>query len=112
MHDKESVLQATIDAPQLSQYFHGEKISSRVPLRIVKGQWYDRDIGLKKFDMPVVFVSSKSESGPFLEVISLKIQSETAEIEFRYIIEGIIGNAVLKKTNGHWVVESMSIRER
>ena len=112
MHDKEATLQATIDAPQLNKYFHSESLSNRIPLRIVKGQWYEDGIRLTKFRQPVVFISAESASGPFIEIMSLKVQSVTAEIEFRYAVEGIVGQTILKRTNDNWIVESMNIRER
>ena len=108
----EAICQLTLDLPNLQQYYHSDK-PGRKPLNVIKNDVLKEEISLTKFGEAVKFISkdeaAKNKTAA-LEFTSIKIADKTANVEFRYAIEGIRGTVELKFTD-KWEVVSSNIKE-
>ena len=112
MLDKQAILQVLIDSDRLNKYFHTDAIAQRIPLRIIKGTWYEEGIWLTKFGQPVQFIADKDANGTYLAVLELDIINNEATVKFRYTPEGIVGEARVEKEHMQWTVKSLTIHEQ
>ncbi len=112
MEDKQEILQALIDSNQLNRYFHADVLPDRIPLRMIKGPWYEEGIRLTKFGQPVQFIADVKVKEPYLDVMAMEFSEGRATLRFRYPPEGLAGNVTLEKDQQRWIVKSLDIRER
>ncbi|WP_200372548.1 hypothetical protein [Thiocystis violacea] len=112
VQDKQAILQALIDSNRLEKYFHADTLKERVPLRMVRGSWYEEGIQLMKFGQPVLFVSSQEVSEPHLIVPVLEIAGNEATLSFQYPPEGIAGEAMMEKEPMDWTIKSFKLVEQ
>lgn len=108
--DKEQIAQCVLDLEALQPYYHAGEVPGRKPLLILKNEHMKDEPRLDKFGEPVRFVSEPGDA-PFFEFSSIKIDKETATVEFRYPVEGIHGSVILRKAGAAWKVESHSLKE-
>ncbi len=111
-NDTQTMLTLLLDSPQLNAYFHVDVLPARIPLRIVKGDWYRPDINLMKFGQPVQFVEPAKSQVTCFVIRKFTIKATTATIQFRYPPEGIGGEAVFAKNQQGWQLKSIAIHEQ
>jgi hypothetical protein len=100
-NDQQTILQLVIEDPELDPYLKlGEP--GRFPLKL-SGSAVPQGIELIKSTKPVVFVGApKDKTDPVLVITSMQIDGKSASVSYRYDIEGIRGNATLKKGEQGW----------
>ena len=106
------LLQTTIDAPQLSGYYHVDTLPERIPLRLVVGPPVPLDLSLTKFGRPVTLVRDPPGTLPAMRITGIAAQSAEATVSFEYPPEGLTGTANLSRQNGDWRLESLTLVER
>jgi hypothetical protein len=110
------ILQQLLDHPELQRYFHEDQ-PGRKPLTIVRSEALPSDVALKKFGMPVRFLSKDEASAAgitaALEFGRIATEEGKAEVEFVYPAEGIRGAARLRQdSSARWTVESCRLIEQ
>lgn len=108
-----SILQTSIDTPQLQGFYHENKISNRKPLRVALNQPYANKIHLEKFNMPAIITTAKkcNPNQPCLIISKIKIDHLSATVSFSYPTEGIQGTVELQKKNSKWITVKTNIVE-
>lgn len=113
---REAVLQAVIDSPELAHYYHEGTHPERVPLVMLHNEHVPRTLHLKKFGKPVRILSEdeiRSEKvEAFLRVVSLEIEESQARVVAEYPIEGIRLTTTLKLVNDAWQAAETSLVEQ
>ncbi len=109
--DRDQVAQLVLDLEALQPYYHVDEAPDRRPLTILAtGPLHDRP-ALSKFGEPVRYVEEPGDA-PYFEFTKLDVDGGSADVEFRYPVEGIAGQAHLSKDGGPWKVVSHSLTER
>ncbi len=109
---KEIVFKLIIDHPDLQQYFHPE-LTGRIPLKVKSADLAAAGPKIEKFGKPVEFFSSSAPlaDAPYLEVISLHMESGRAVFELFYAEEGVSIKGVMLKQDGQWAFEDYEVYE-
>jgi len=109
--DAQAILQLLLDAPQLSQYYHFDQRPDRLPLALVNRSGADiGQPGLTVQKQAVVISSSPSDKA--VEITTLRIGADTANLEFAFRVEGVRGTAGFRKSQGNWTLDKLSVAER
>lgn len=109
--DARHILQLLLNAPQLVQYYHFDQRPDRVPLRVVNLTEVDLgDPELSAAGRPARI--SRERDNRALEITSLTIGGDAAEIGFSFRVEGVLGNGKFKKSQGRWVIDKLSVAEK
>lgn len=108
-----SILQTSIDAPQLQAFYHENEVSDRKPLRIALNQSSANEIHLKKFNMPVIITTANkcAQDQACLIIREIKIDNISAKVSFAYPIEGVQGIMELQQKNSKWTLVNANIVE-
>ncbi len=106
------LLQLVLDLPELQQYYHVDSLPERSPLRLVCSDPACADASLEKFGAPVEVSPAAPEGDqPYLEITRFDQQASSAEVEFRYPVEGVVGRVSLSKTGDTWSVTEARLAE-
>jgi len=110
--DVSDIIQQVVDMPSLQAFYHVDTIPDRKPLIIVGD--FD-ELSVNQFGVPVSVLSTKQASAKypsaFLEITMLQINGEIAKVTFRYVPEGVEGEAILRK-NRDWKITKSKLVER
>lgn len=116
LEDQRTILQMCIDLDELQGYFHANEVEGRKPLIIHDGGLVPTTLTLKKFGEPVLFMTTTElffhDKHAYLDFEKFEVSTNNADIEFRYLIEGVTVSLKLKKTDGSWVVKAASFSEK
>jgi len=115
----ERIIQLVIDAPQLEPYYHAEEAPNRTPLYLVEGRSVHTGLHLQKFGRAVQVLSRDElsfQGRPYFDITQLIVQGDAAEVHFAYPVEGVTGQAWLRRSPGaggtDWTLESMNVAEK
>ena len=112
----ERIIQLVIDAPQLEPYYHADEAPNRTPLYLVEGRSVHTGLHLQKFGRPVQVLSRDElsfQGRPYFDVTQLIVQGDAAEVHFAYPVEGVTGQAWLRRSGGgDWTLDSMNLTEK
>lgn len=114
LSDNAQIFQLVIDIPEMNGFYHVDQLPDRTPLKILRSDLALPEFNLVKFGVPVEYVSSTevAEGIPIFEFTSIEITEDSAEVEFRYLVEGVKGTVTLVKSDSHWEVSDKSIVEQ
>ncbi len=112
------IIGLAIELPELQQYFHVDKDSTRIPL-IIKEFGTVNSInlkGLQKFGVPIKVIDEKSIKGEnidaYLNIGDWTYGGNNLRLQMDYSIEGITINMRLNRINGDWkIVDSVIFEE-
>jgi hypothetical protein len=108
--DARDIVQALLNAPGLSKYYHFDARPERAPLKVVNRTGVDlgtRELAAAGKQALIVAVGDKSS----LEVNALSVSADKAEVSFAFAVEGISGDARFTRSRGGWSLTGMKIRE-
>lgn len=108
--DRDQVAQLVLDLDDLQPYYHVKDVPGRRPLVIRRTEPVNDRPSLTKFGEPVRYEDEPGDA-PFFEFVKIALDGDTADVEFRYPVEGLVGEAHLKKVGGTWKVESHTLTE-
>lgn len=100
------VIEIAIELPELQQYFHVDKDSTRIPLRIKEfGTVNSKNLkGLQKFGVPNKVIEEKSikeeNIDTYLNIGDWTYGGNNLRLQMDYSIEGITINMRLNRING------------
>ncbi len=101
------LIATVIDAETLKPYYHVDTLADRSPLRIQLNSVLDHSLPLTAFGEPVAFVTED----PHLVLTRLIVNGDSAEVELRYLPEGIRGSLSLSRQGGIWTIIDSHIVE-
>ncbi|HEX4336342.1 MAG TPA: hypothetical protein VH062_10545 [Polyangiaceae bacterium] len=105
-----TVMQLTIEDPELDKYLHLEE-PGRFPLKMA-GKDLPSGLGLTKAGQPVKIVDGEpAKKDAVLVITKIEVTGSDAAIGYRFDIEGIVGTAHLKKASYGWELASSRIVE-
>jgi len=110
-NDIREILRLLLNAPRLTRYYHFDERPERAPLKVVNLS--TTEIGqpdVTAAGQRVVISTERSEHA--VEIRAFVVTGDTAEIEFAFRVEGIVGQAKLKKLQGRWSLDNLSVAER
>jgi hypothetical protein len=111
----QSIIQLVIDAPQLEPFYHADEAPNRKPLYLVEGRSVHAGLHLQKFGMAVRVLSRDElsfQGRPYFDITQLIVQGDAAEVHFAYPVEGVTGQAWLRRSGASWTLESMNVAEK
>jgi len=111
----ERIIQLVIDAPRLEPFYHAEEAPNRKPLYLVEGRSVHSGLHLQKFGMAVRVLSRDElsfQGRPYFDITQLIVQGDAAEVHFAYPVEGVTGQAWLRRSGASWTLESMNVAEK
>jgi len=109
-----AVMQATLNHPEIEEYFHVEVLPERKPLVLLKNSYFESEPPLKKFGLPVVYATEaelRRAKRPYFEVQRLIINTDLAQVLFWYPPEGLGGTVYLRSVNDRWSVADLLLYE-
>lgn len=113
--DLQKLVQKAIDMKWLQGFYHPE-VSGRKPLVILKNDFFKNPPKVEKFGQPVLFLSlseiQKRKIPGYIEFTKLKIQKDSAHLEFRYSVEGVYGKVMFQKKENQWKITKQEGGER
>lgn len=113
-NERESMLRATLNLPQLGSYWHVTK-PGRDPLRIVRTKAVP-ELDFMMFGSQVVWIDDKDASpgSAFFRITEVSAQKSKATLSFEYPIEGVVGTATFTRSDekSAWRLESSDVHER
>lgn len=112
---KHEIIEELLDNPGLDSYFYIDIFPQRRPLVIVSNGLFQAEPGLTKFGRPVIVLDDKrlvDPGKPYLDIISLNIEDNLAEVRFSYPPEGIVGTLLFQVTGEKLNLIGQSIIER
>lgn len=115
--DESAIIQKIVDAPELQQFFHQDKDPSRKPLVIAKNEILNREPGVSKFGVPIVFRALNADemqnaAAIVFEELTIQSGGQSAQARLRYPKEGVVAEAKLKKEDEHWNIKNFSVGEQ
>lgn len=108
--DVREILRLLLNAPRLIEHYHFDQRPERAPLKVVNRSATE----LGELDITAAgqrVVVSRESSERAIEINGFVITGDTAEIEFAFRVEGIVGRATFKKQGG-WSLDTLSVSER
>ena len=113
-NETELLIQKILDLPDLQWIYHSE-LTERLPVKLLETELIEKEITLNKFGQKIIIMSmlefEKEGINDYVEFNKLIIQSDTAEFELSYKIEGVGSRGKLKKENGKWKIIEYSVWE-
>jgi hypothetical protein len=104
-----------IDLPELQQYYEVQKVINQKPLVILKNQYIKEQFTVKKFGVPVLFLTekeiSKKQIKAYIKFRKMEIKGDYATVEFNYDIQGLGCYAKYNLKNCQWKLESKDLWE-
>jgi hypothetical protein len=109
--DVQAVLQLVLDDEALTPYLHLE-LPERFPLR-VSTRNLPKGIELVKATKPVELVDDPgADKKPLLVFMEVDVKKDSANVRYRYDIEGIRGACTLERRDGNWTLKKSRVTER
>ena len=114
--DSQSVIQLSIDLPELQPYYHVNEAEGRKPLMILNDGIVQDFLSLTKFGERVQFRLEEdlffNKIKGFLDFDIFSINPEKAHVIFHYSIEGIEVDLMFANRNNEWYVTKKEIVEQ
>lgn len=114
-HKFQKLVAATIDAPEVQQYYNVQEVINQDSLVILKNEIIRNEITLRKFNLPVAVLSkddiAKENIKAFIEFKSISIKGDSASVHFKYAIQGIECKAKFRLTKCSWKLTSSHLWE-
>lgn len=112
--ETQEILQLVLELPRLQQFYHPE-VPGRKPVVLLQNQHVPPGVELWKFNERVKIVApadlGDAKQAAFLQITSLSIGRDRAEVTLEYPIEGVIGTVKLSKDGDAWRVRDGHIVE-
>jgi hypothetical protein len=108
------LLQKTLDIDLLAKFWHSD-LKGRDPLRIAKSNALKDTPALTMFGAPVVWIDraeAEKKKLPYFEFTKIESSATKTRIEFRYPVEGVVGNVVFLKRFDDWTLDEKNVAER
>lgn len=112
--DQLTLVQLTLDLPQLRQYYHVDQRPERSPLIVVAGEDTLAAGQLQQFSRPVVLERTTEAAGgkPYLRIDRVDVRNGGAQVDFAYPPEGISGHVEYRREDDSWSVVKVNLVER
>lgn len=114
--DQQAIIQMSIDFDQLQQYYDVDENEERKPLVIHDDGIVSNKLILKKFGEPVVFMTKEEmffhNISACLDFDTFEFTSKTAEVVFRYDVEGVRVSLTFEKLGDTWVITTKKLIEK
>jgi len=112
--DIQILVQMSIDLPDLQKYYHIDEDPLRSPLTIIKNSEITSKLKLQKFGSQVNIIDKedlKKVNMSYLEFEKIIIETDIANLNFNYPIEGIKVEVKCTKINNDWTIQEAKIVE-
>ncbi|HMK57481.1 MAG TPA: hypothetical protein VK462_00350 [Nitrososphaeraceae archaeon] len=101
--------------PELQKYLNAEVIDKNKNLIILKNDAINGEFDLGKFDPPIDLLSKdqivKADIKAFIEFEKISLKGDTADVYFKYDIEGVGCEAKYFLVNCNWRLSSKRLWE-
>ncbi|MDD2797383.1 MAG: hypothetical protein PHV20_02195 [Bacteroidales bacterium] len=110
-----NLIKEVIDMPTLQPYFHKQTYIDQKQLVILKNYQFKNSIKISKFGLPVVFLRENEITSKrikaFIKFEKIQIVGDSANVYFRYNIEGIGCKAKYYLIDCNWKLKNVVLWE-
>ncbi len=110
-----NLIKEVIDIPKLQQYYNVQTTIEQEQLVILKGSQFKDSIEIMKFGLPVEFLTINEISSrnikAFIEFKEIQMKGDSANVYFRYDIQGIGCKAKYFLVDCNWRLDSVHLWE-